>query len=77
MSNFKIKYVNCDNSFTFTPLGSSRVSKEAETFKEFKFLGLRRYFSAKIVQNSKNCPKKVVFGCILNVFEDSSILTEK
>ena len=77
MSNFKTKYINCDFSTTFVPLGSSRVSKEAETFMELEFLGLGRYFSAKIVQNSKNHPKMGVLGCILDVFEDSSILTEK
>ena len=62
LSNFKIKCVNCDISFTFTPLGSSRVSKEAKTFKEFKFLGLGCYFLAKIEQTLKNRPKKVVLG---------------
>ena len=74
MSNFKTNYINCNISTTFAPLGSSRVSKEAETFMELKFLGLGRYFLATIVQNSKNRPKMVVFGFI---FEESSILTEK
>ena len=77
MSNLKTKCINCDISTTFAPLGLSRVSKEAETFMELKFLGLGGYFSAQIVQNSKNRPKMVVLGCILDVFEDSSILTEK
>ena len=58
-------------------MGSSRMSKEAKNFKELKFLGLGRYFSAKIEQTSKNLPKMVVFGWILDVFQDSSILTEK
>ena len=53
------------------------MSKEAEIFKELEFLGLRRYFSAKIEQTSKHHPKMAVFGWILDVFEDSSILTEK
>ena len=53
------------------------MSKEAEIFKELKFLGLGRCFSAKIEQTSKNRPKTEVFAWILDVFEDSSILTEK
>ena len=53
------------------------MSKEAEIFKELEFLGLGRCFSAKIEQTSKNHPKMAVFGWILDVFEDSSILTEK
>ena len=77
MSNFKTKYMNCDFSTTLVPLGSSRMSKEAKNLKELKFLGLGRYFSAKIEQTSKNLLKMVVFGCILDVFQDSSILTEK
>ena len=64
-------------SFTFTPLGSSRVSKEAKIFKELEFLGLDRCLSAKLEQAWKNHPKMAVFGWILDVFEDSSILTEK
>ena len=44
---------------------------------ELKFLGFGRYFSAKIEQTSKKRPKPTVFGWILDVFEDSSILTEK
>ena len=59
------------------PLGSKRVSKEAEIFKELECLGLGRCFSAKLEQTSNNRPKMVVFGWILDVFEDSSILTEK
>ena len=61
MSNFKTKCINCDVSFTFTPLGSSKVSKKAGTFKEFEFLGLGRLFSAKIEQTLKNRPKTVGF----------------
>ena len=53
------------------------MSKEAKNLKKLKFLGLGRYFSAKIEQTSKNLPKIVVFGWILDVFQDSSILTEK
>ena len=53
------------------------MSKEAEIFKELEFLGLGRCFSAKLEQTSKNRPKMVVFGWILDVFEDSAILTEK
>ena len=53
------------------------MSKEAEIFKELEFLGLGRCFSAKIEQTSKKRPKTVVLGWILDVFEDSSILTEK
>ena len=77
MSNFKTKCKNCDNCLTFAPLRSSRMSKEAEIFKELKFLGLGRCFSAKIEQTLKNHPKTAVFGRILYVFEDSSFLTEK
>ena len=62
MSNFKTKCINCDISTTFAPLGSSRVSKEAKNFKELKFLGFGRYFSAKIEQTDKKLPKIVVFG---------------
>ena len=58
-------------------MGSSRVSKEAEIFKELEFLGLGRCFSANIEQTWKNHPKMAVFGWILDVFEDSSIITEK
>ena len=39
---------------TFAPLGSSRVSKEAKNFKEFKFLGLSRCFSVIIASSLKN-----------------------
>jgi len=49
--------VNCDISFTFTPLGSSRVPKQAKTFKELEFPGLARQDSAKIEQTSKNRSK--------------------
>ena len=53
------------------------MSNEALIFKEFEFLGLGCCFSAKIEQNSKKRPKMAVFGGILDVFEDSSILIEK
>ena len=53
------------------------VSKDAEIFKELKFLGLGCCFSAKIKQTLKNHPKMAVIGWIFNVFEDSLILTEK
>ena len=53
------------------------MSKEAKIFKELEFLGLGRCFSAQIEQTSKNHPKMAVFGWILDVFEDSSIVTEK
>ena len=53
------------------------MSKEAEIFKELEFLGLGRCFSAKLVKTLKNRPKMVVLGSILDVFEDSAILTEK
>ena len=77
MSNFKTKCINCDIPTTFAPLGSSRVSKEAETFKELEFLGLSRCFSVKIEQTSKNRPKTAgVLGSILDVFEVYSILAE-
>ena len=61
LSNFKAKCKNCDICFTFAPLGSSRVSKEVEIFKELECLGLGRYFSAKLEQTSKKRPKMVVF----------------
>ena len=53
------------------------MPKEAKNLKELKFFGLGRYFSAKIEQTLKNLPKMVVFGWILDVFQDFSILTEK
>ena len=58
-------------------LGSSRVSKEAETFKELEFLGLVRYFSVRIEESSKMSkiqPKTAVLGWF---FEVCSILAEK
>ena len=53
------------------------MSKEAKNFKKMEFLGLGRCFSAKIEQTLKNHPKTGIFSWILNIFEDSSILTEK
>ena len=58
-------------------MGSSRVSKQAETFKELEFLGLGRYFLVKIEESwktSKIQPKTTIFG---RVFEVCSILAEK
>ena len=58
-------------------MGSSRVSKEAETFKELEFLGLGRCFSVRIEESSKTSkiqPKTPVFG---RFFEVCSILAEK
>ena len=40
-------------------------------------LDLGHFFSAKIEQTLKNHPKTAVFSWILDVFKDSSILTEK
>ena len=56
------------------------MPEEAENFKELKFFGLVRCFSVKIAQILKNHPKMAffhVFGSILDVFEDFSVLTEK
>ena len=53
------------------------MSKEAKNFNEIEFFDFGRCFSAKIEQTLKYCPKTKVFGWILDVFEDSSILTEK
>ena len=50
------------SSFTFASMGSSRVSKEAETFKELEFWGLGCCFSGKIEQTLNNRPKTAVFG---------------
>ena len=58
-------------------MGSSRVSKEVETFKELEFLGLGRCFSVRIEESSKTSkiqPKTTVFG---RFFEVCSILAEK
>ena len=62
---------------TFAPLGSSRVSKEAKNFKEFKFLGLSRCFSVRIEESSKTSkiqPKTAILG---RFFEVWSIWAEK
>ena len=70
-------------SFRSTSLalfGANWVSKDAENFKELKFFGLVRCFSVKIAQSLKNHPKMaffIVFGSILDVFEDFLVLTEK
>ena len=51
--------------FTFAPMGSSRVSKQAKIFKELEFLGLGRYFSFRIEESwktSKIQPKTAVWG---------------
>ena len=77
MSNFKTKCKNCGICFTFATLGSRRVSKEAEIFKELEYFGLVRYFPAKMEQTLKNRPKTRVLGSILDVFEVCSILAEK
>ena len=77
MSNLKTKCINCDISTTFAPLGTSRVSKEAETFKELKFLGFVRYFSVRIEESSKTSkiqPKTAILGWF---FQVCSILAEK
>ena len=77
LSNFKTKCKNCDSCFTFPPLGSSRVSKEAEIFKELKFLGLGRCFSVRIEESSKTSkiqPKTAILGWF---FQGCSILAEK
>ena len=77
MSNFKTMCINCDFSITFATLESNRVSKEAETFKELKFLGLGRCFSVRIEESSKMSkiqPKTSVLG---RFFEVCSILAEK
>ena len=61
MSNFKTKCINCNISTSLVPLGSNSMSKEAENFKKLEFLGLVRYFPAKIEQTSKNCLKVPFF----------------
>ena len=63
--------------FTFAPLGSRRVSKEAKNFKELKFLGLGRCFSVRIAVSSKMSkiqPKTTILG---RFFEVCSSLAEK
>ena len=65
------------SSFTFAPLGSSGVSKEAKNFKELKFLGLGRCFSVRIEESSKTSKiqlKTTVLGWFFRV---CSILAEK
>ena len=61
LSNFKTKCINCNISTSLVPLGSNSMSKEAENFKKLEFLGLVRYFPAKIEQTSKNCLKVPFF----------------
>ena len=63
--------------FTFAPLGSRRVSKEAKNFKELEFLGLGRCFSVRIAESSKTSkiqPKTTILG---RFFEVCSSLAEK
>ena len=63
--------------FTFAPLGSRRVSKEAKNFKELEFLGLGRCFSVRIEESSKTSkiqPKTTILG---RFFEVCSSLAEK
>ena len=55
---------------------SSRVSKIVDTSEKFEFLGLSRCFSVEIEQTLKNRPKTGVFGWILDIFQNSSILAE-
>ena len=77
---FKTKCSNRNISTSLTPLRANWVSKESENFKELNFFGLVHCFSVKIAQILKNCPKMSffhVFGSILDVFEDFSVLTEK
>ena len=62
---------------TFAPLGSSRVSKEAKNFKEFKFLGLSRCFSVRIEESSKTSKIQPKTGGFGRFFEVYSILAEK
>ena len=42
-------------------LGSNSMSKEAKNFKKLEFVGLVRYFPAKIEQTSKNYLKVPFF----------------
>ena len=65
------------SSFTFVPLGSSGVSKEAKNLKEIKFLGLGRCFSVRIAESSKTSkiqPKTTILG---RFFKVCSNLAEK
>jgi len=63
--------------FYFCHPGVKQGVKRSEKLQGTVNLGLGRCFSAKIKQTLKNCPETAVFGWTLDVFEDSSILTEK
>ena len=77
MSNFKTNHTNCDISFTFAPLGSSRVSKEAKTFKELEFLGLGRCFSVRTEESSKTYKIQPKTTILERFFKVCSSLAEK
>ena len=76
MQNYVINQ-STNISTSLATWGSSWVSKEARCTKEYDFLGVSRCFSVRIEQTSKNHPKLNRFGSIFDVFEDSSILTER
>ena len=75
--NFKTKCKTGYISTILTTWVSSWVSKEAKFIKDFNFLGFSPFVLVRIEQTSKNHPKMTQFGCILDVFEDCSILAEK
>ena len=77
MLNFNTKCKTGYISASLASWGSSGASKEAKFFKELGFLGLVRYFSAKIEQSSKMSKTKLEnahFGWFFKVY---SILAEK
>ena len=63
--------------FTFAPLGSRRVSKEAKNFKELEFLGLGRCFSVRIAESSKTSKIQQKTTILGRFFEVCSSLAEK
>ena len=59
--NLKTKHKTHDFSTIIASLGAIWVPKEAKFFRKIYFLGLERYFSAKIELTSKNHWKMAVF----------------
>ena len=73
-------YISFDISTSLALLESSWVPKEAENLKEHEFLALIRCFQLNLNKLRKTTKKwcfSILFGPILDVFEDFSNLTEK